>query len=122
MSNEGGKPEFVFHITERSTFNAALETGVYEAPSLKAEGFIHCSKREQIERTASRFFRGKSGLVLLCIDAEKLGAALRFEPADGELFPHCYVGIAVEGIVAVIEFPCDGNGEFGVPEEVALLR
>ncbi|HEY4104013.1 MAG TPA: DUF952 domain-containing protein [Polyangiaceae bacterium] len=121
MSIEGGKPGFVFHITERSAFSAALETGVYEAPSLKSEGFIHCSTRAQIARTAVRFFRGRRGLVLLCIEATPLGDALRFEPADEELFPHCYAGIAVEQIVAVIEFPCDANGEFVLPEEIEMF-
>src|SRR3954471_2886405 len=96
----------VFHITERSAYAAALESGKYEAESLVTQGFIHCSKREQILRTAGRFYGGKANLVLLCIDASLLGPALRFEAADGEQFPHCYAAIPLEAIVAGIDFPC----------------
>jgi uncharacterized protein (DUF952 family) len=72
-------------------------------------------------RTANRFFGGRSGLVLLCIDAAQLGAALRFESADGELFPHCYGKVPLEAIVAAIDFPCRSNGGFALPEELAVF-
>jgi uncharacterized protein (DUF952 family) len=111
----------VFHITERSAFAAALESGTYEAESLQREGFIHCSKRSQVLRSAARFFGGRSGLVLLCIDAERLGSLLRYEGADGEEFPHCYGPIPLEAIPAVIDFPCRPDGSFELPLEVELL-
>jgi uncharacterized protein (DUF952 family) len=117
---EGG-PQHVFHITERSLFAAALETGAYESDSLKTEGFVHCSTREQILRTAARFFAGRSGLVILCIDAALLGMQLRYETADGEAFPHCYGVIPLDAIPAVIDFPCRADGGFDLPEELGVF-
>jgi uncharacterized protein (DUF952 family) len=111
----------VFHITERSAFAAALESGAYEAESLQREGFIHCSTITQVLRSAARFFGGRTGLVLLCIDAERLGALLRYEAADGEPFPHCYGPIPLEAIPAVIDFPCRPDGSFELPQELELL-
>jgi len=118
---EGGSPRYVFHLTARAAYAAAFDAGVYEAPSLISEGFIHCSTGAQIARTAERFYRARSGLVILCLEAEKLGAALKYEPAHGELFPHVYGGIAVESIVAVIDFPCRADGGFDLPEELAVF-
>ena len=112
----------VFHITERSAFAAALEVGKYETNSLTSEGFIHCSTRDQIQRSAARFFAGQKGLVLLCISVEPLGAALRYEVADGESFPHCYGPIPLEAIPAVIDFPCRADGSFEMPAELALFQ
>jgi uncharacterized protein (DUF952 family) len=114
-------PEHIFHITERSAFAASLEMGVYETESLKTEGFVHCSTREQIARTAARFFAGRSGLVILCIEAARLGERLRYEVADGEAFPHCYSVIPLDAIVAVIDFPCRPDGGFDVPEELGVF-
>ena len=111
----------VFHITERSTFAAALESGSYSVDSLEREGFIHCSTRAQVLRTAARFFGGQSGLVLLCIDASRLGSLLRYEAADGESFPHCYGAIPLETIPAVIDFPCGADGSFELPKELELF-
>jgi len=116
-----GTPSHIFHITERSLFSVALETGAYEAENLKSEGFVHCSTREQILRTAGRFFAGRSGLVLLCIEASQLAELVRYEAADGELFPHCYGAIPLSAIPAVIDFPCRSDGGFDLPEELALF-
>ncbi|HEX2672549.1 MAG TPA: DUF952 domain-containing protein [Polyangiaceae bacterium] len=111
----------VFHITERGAFSAALEAGSYAAGSLEREGFIHCSTRAQIRRTAARFFGGRTGLVLLCIDAARIAAQLRYEAADGEAFPHCYGAIPLEAIPAVIDFPCRSDGSFDLPPELELF-
>jgi len=75
-----------------------------------------------VPRTASRFFAGRSGLVVLCIDAGRLGRALRFEPAHDELFPHCYSAIPLEAIVAAIDFPCRSDGSFELPDELELFK
>ncbi len=112
----------VFHITERGTFAGALEAGSYEATSLHSEGFIHLSTREQLPRTAARFYAGRPGLVILCIAASALGDALRYEPADGESFPHCYGRLPLEAILAVVDFPCRPDGSFELPEELELFR
>lgn len=111
----------VFHITERGAFAAALEAGAYTAESLEREGFIHCSTRAQVLRTAARFFGGRTGLVLLCVEAERIAALLRYEAADGEAFPHCYGAIPLEAIPAVIDFPCRPDGSFELPPELELF-
>ena len=111
----------VFHIVPRSVFAVALEAGAYDADTLRSEGFIHCSTRGQVLRTAGRFFGGRTGLVLLCIDAERLGDLLRYEAADGESFPHCFGPIPLDAIPAVIDFPCRPDGSFELPQELELF-
>lgn len=111
----------VFHITERSAFAAALEDGRYTAQSLEQEGFIHCSTRDQVLRSAARFFGGRTGLVLLCIDAQRIASLLRYEAADGEAFPHCYGPIPLDSIPAVFDFPCRPDGSFDAPPELELF-
>lgn len=91
----------IFHITSSDAWRAALAAGSYSAPSLAAEGFIHCSTAAQVERTYARFFRGLHDLVILTIDTAKLDSALRYDPADGELFPHVYGPISVGAVAAV---------------------
>jgi uncharacterized protein (DUF952 family) len=113
--------QHVFHITERGAFAAALESGAYEAESLHSEGFIHCSTRAQILRSAARFFGGRAGLILLCIEAERLGPLLRYEAADSEVFPHCYGPIPLAAIPAVIDFPCRPDGSFELPQELDIF-
>ena len=111
----------VFHITERGAFAAALESGAYEAESLESEGFIHCSTRAQILRSAARFFGGEPGWSCCVSTPCAWRPALRYEAADGEAFPHCYGPIPLEAIPAVIDFPCRPDGSFELPPELELF-
>lgn len=61
------------------------------APVDVADGFVHFSTAAQAAETAAKHFSGACGLVLLALDADTLGAALRWEPSrGGALFPHLY--------------------------------
>jgi len=95
----------LFHITTQAALDAARVAGVYRAASLETEGFIHLSTREQWRGTHERFFRGQHGLVLLEIAPERLDAEVRFEPADGQLFPHLFGALPMKAVVAVHPLP-----------------
>lgn len=117
----------ILHITTRAAWDAACAAGSYRAPSLEHEGFLHCSTPAQAVGTADRYFRGRSDLVLLCIDESRL-ADVRYEPPatiggpdprTGERFPHVYGPLALDAVVRVVPFPCNGDGSFALPADAA---
>jgi uncharacterized protein (DUF952 family) len=120
----GGQKDYLgcrmgfFHITTREDWAAAADAGVYRPDSLAAEGFIHLSNERQWLATANRFYRGRSGLVLLCIDPGRLHARVVLEPADGDLFPHLYGALNLDAVVDVFDLPVQGDGTIGVPERM----
>ena len=119
----------ILHITTRAAWDAARAAGSYRAPSLDAEGFIHCSTPAQTVATANRYFRGRGDLVLLCIDESRL-ADVRYEPPAviggapdpraGELFPHAYGPLALDAVVRVVPFPCNPDGSFALPADATV--
>jgi uncharacterized protein (DUF952 family) len=108
----------IFHITTRDNWKRAEAERIYRAESLPTEGFIHCSTREQVVRTADRFFRGRRGLVLLSIDTERVAPEIRYENSegDGQMFPHVYGELNTDAVTRVSEFEPDGEGLFALPE------
>lgn len=106
------QPEWVVHLCEKEAWQAALEQGYYRAASLDEVGFIHCSRPDQVRGVANRYYSGCTNLVLLWIDPNRLGASLRWEAADGDLFPHIYGQLNLEAIRAVVDFPADQDGHF----------
>jgi uncharacterized protein (DUF952 family) len=92
----------LFHITTRDAWRHALEIGRYAPASLAAEGFIHLSTEAQWPRTRERWFRDARDLVLLVIDPDRAGV-VRYEPADGDVFPHLYNALDVAAVVGVQE-------------------
>jgi uncharacterized protein (DUF952 family) len=114
----------VFHIATRAEWEVALAAGVYRTGSLDAEGFIHCSTAAQVAATANRLFAGRTDLVLLFIDGERLGGALRFEPvADppGAVFPHVFAPIDLGAVFEVVALEPAPDGHFDIPPEVTAL-
>lgn len=126
----------ILHITSRERWQAAQAPGEYRDPSLEKEGFIHTSTSEQVVRTGNRFYQGQSGLVLLCIDTDKLKARWVFEDASHpapvadetipnrpEQFPHIYGPLNVDAVVGVVDFVAEPDGLFVLPSGVqAYLR
>ena len=107
----------IYHITRKSDWNAALAAGTYAADTLATEGFIHCSTARQVIATANRIFKGRRDLVLLCVDTDKVDAAIRYENLEGgtDLFPHVYGALAISSIAAVHDFPPQADGSFTMP-------
>ena len=82
-----------------------------------ADGFIHFSTKEQVSETARRHFAGQPGLVLVAVDPEVLGDALKWEPSrGGDLFPHLYDVLSADAATSVAPLPLDEGGAHRFPE------
>lgn len=82
----------IYKILAGDAWKTALAKGRFEGAGVDlSDGFIHFSTADQMDETARRHFAGQSGLVVLEIEADDLGAELRWEPSrGGDLFPHLY--------------------------------
>ncbi len=117
--------EKLYHIAAARDWEAARRQGYYAPPSLEAEGFIHCSRRDQVLAVAATFYAGRRDLVLLRIDPARLGAELRWEPPAGgppqgltaeDRFPHLYGALNLDAVEAVLPFQPAADGTFSWPE------
>ncbi|MDI6823529.1 MAG: DUF952 domain-containing protein [Bacillota bacterium] len=116
---KGMDPGVILHITTREAWEDALRQGEYRAASLQEQGFIHCSTPRQVVRVANVLFRGQEGLILLCIDPDRLRAQVRWEAlGTEEPFPHVYGPLNLEAVVRVVDFPAGEEGFFDLPESV----
>jgi uncharacterized protein (DUF952 family) len=110
----------ILHITSGDAWAQAQQAGLYQGDTLATEGFIHCSTRQQVVRTADKYFRGQTGLVLLCIDSELVGPEIRYEASEpGEMFPHIYGPLNVDAVIDAVPFEPDGDGLFHLPEAIS---
>lgn len=107
----------IFHITKRAEWERAEREGIYRTPTLASEGFIHCSRSEQVIRIANTLFAGQTGLVLLEIDTRRVGAEIRHENCEGgqELFPHIYGDLDLGSVVRVSALEPGEDGRFAMP-------
>jgi uncharacterized protein (DUF952 family) len=121
----GAKPRgktaamLIFKIFRRPEWDAFRAAGATKgAPVDLVDGFIHFSTAEQVAETAARHFAVESDLVLVAVEAERLGAALRWEPSrGGALFPHLYRALSLGDVVWDKSLPLGATGHI-FPEGV----
>jgi uncharacterized protein (DUF952 family) len=88
----------IFRRPEWDAFKAAGETR--GAPIDLADGYIHLSTPAQVAETAAKWFASESDLVLVALDPDRLGPALKWEPSrGGQLFPHLYRMLRLDEVV-----------------------
>lgn len=104
----------IAHLASKNDWVQAAWTEEYRHPTLETEGYIHASSFEQVIETANRHFAGREDLVLLCVDATRLRAELRWEPAPdvGELFPHIYGPLDTAAVSQALELVPGDGGRF----------
>ena len=110
----------VYKICPRPLWRAAEAEGRFGgAPVDRADGFIHFSTAAQVAETAARHFAGQDDLLLLAVEADRLGDALRYEPSrGGALFPHLYGDLPLDAVVTVEELPIGPDGRHTFPEGI----
>ena len=84
------------------------------APVDLADGFVHFSTADQAVETATKHFAGEDGLVLLALNADTLGDALKWEVSrGGALFPHLYAPLRLRDVLWSKPLPLvDGSHVF----------
>lgn len=98
-------------------WRAAAGTGRYDGPAEdRGDGFLHFSTAAQIVESARRHRAGQAGLVLISVEAERLGNRLRWEESrGGDLFPHLYGPLFLDEVAEVVPLPLGPGGEHVFP-------
>jgi uncharacterized protein (DUF952 family) len=110
-------PERIFHIATAADWRRALDSGTYTTStvgrSLAEEGFIHASRRNQVQGVFDRYYRGlREPLVLLTIDTSRLSDAhVVVEPVGDDTYPHVYGPINRRAVVDVTPLSRRGGTE-----------
>jgi uncharacterized protein (DUF952 family) len=110
----------IYKICPGSAWREAERQGVYRGSADDArDGFIHFSTASQVVGTARKHFFGQTELLLIAVDADGLGEALRWERSrNDELFPHLYGDLDLGAVIEVLDMPVRADGTHDIPELV----
>ena len=108
----------IYKIVPREIWQEARSSGVFRGAAIDLDdGYIHFSTAAQAVETAARHFAGVENLLLVAVDTDALGAALRFEPSrGGDLFPHLYANLPLDAVLWEKPLPLGADGQHVFPE------
>lgn len=107
----------LYKICPAPLWRDAEKSGVFRGSDVDLrDGFIHFSTAGQAEETAARHFAGQHDLLLIAVDGERLGPALKWEPSrGGALFPHLYGPLPLSAVIGVAALPLGADGRHAFP-------
>ncbi len=102
----------IYKIVPATLWRAAERAGVFRGAGVDiVDGFIHFSNASQVEETAARHSAGQRDLLLVAVDAERLGPRLKWERSrGGDLFPHLYGPLPHAAVLHVDPLPLSADG------------
>lgn len=109
---------YIYHITEKTTWECAISAGEYKPINFELDGFIHCSTKEQVIQVANRFYSNSQDLLLLWIDEEMVIPEIIYENLEGGVqeFPHIYGLLNLDAVQKVTSLLKNVNGIYIFPE------
>jgi uncharacterized protein (DUF952 family) len=107
----------LYKICPAALWREAEGAGVFRGSAVDLrDGFIHFSTAAQVAETAARHFAGASDLVLVQVDAGRLGDRVKWEPSrGGALFPHLYGTLDLTAVTWVAPLPLGPDGRHRFP-------
>ncbi|HWS08839.1 MAG TPA: DUF952 domain-containing protein [Xanthobacteraceae bacterium] len=108
----------IYKICEQTAWHAAEAAGGFSGSDVdQRDGFIHFSTAAQVAGTAAKHFAGQHGLVLVAVDGDALGPALKWERSRGnDLFPHLYAALPLSAVRWAQPLPDEVDGRRAFPE------
>jgi len=107
----------IFKICHHDEWKQAERAGRYDGTAKdKEDGFLHFSTSGQLIGTLEKWYADADDLVLVAVEGDALGDALRWEPSrDGALFPHLYGTLPLSAVKWTGEIGRETEGRFVVP-------
>ena len=111
--------QLIYHVCEAEEWFLAKISGIYSGSSQdQKDGFIHFSSGLQVIGSVEKHRAGQDNLILLEVDAQKLGSALKWELSrNDEKFPHLYGDLPVAAVTRSFALTLNPNGTHLFPKD-----
>jgi uncharacterized protein (DUF952 family) len=110
----------IYHMAHSADWAAAKAGAPYAGSADdRRDGFIRFSTAEQVAESAAKHRAGQENLILVAVEAAKLGAALRWEEGRrGQAFPHLYGPLPLDAVVKTTPLPLGSDGRHVFPAHI----
>lgn len=111
----------IYHLSTPGEWASAQVAGDLTSSSrdrtLEEEGFIHCSRADQVAGVLERYYDGAGPLLILSVDTDLLTSPWQDdEIAPRVFYPHVYGPINVAAVVAVTPLDPAADGAYELPD------
>lgn len=104
----------IYLLMTPDDFARATDKGTWVPDSFKVEGFIHASPADQLTRVANKHYSRFDELCVVTLQADRVHAEIRWEPAAGSLYPHIYGPLNMDAVEEISTARKGEDGRFAI--------
>jgi uncharacterized protein (DUF952 family) len=110
---------FIYKICLIDEWKAAKKIGKFRGTKKDLiDGYIHFSKKEQLNSTLKKYFFNKNKLMLLKVEVSNL-KNLKWEKSETEeLFPHLYSILNLRNVKNIFKIILNNDGNHKLPQNL----
>lgn len=110
----------IYKICDEALWREAEAAGEFLGAEIDLQdGYIHFSAASQAKETAAKHFAGRNNLLLIAVDEQKMGDALKWEASrGGDLFPHLYGNLSTSDVEWAVPLPLQKDGSHAFPDNM----
>ena len=108
--------KFIYKICKISEWSGAKKDGIFIGTKKDlSDGFIHFSKKNQVQSTLKKYFLNKGKLILLKIDISKLNHLIIEKSSNNNFFPHLYCSLNLKRVKKTYKIIIKKDGQHILP-------
>ena len=109
----------VYKILSSQDWSIAEQLGHTKTALDEGDGYVHLSTREQVHETLLLHYPGQEQVRLLEYIVEEMGQPIRWEESrGGQLFPHLYSTLMIDGANRIWTLTLDASGVPKLPADI----
>lgn len=115
------EPDVLLHLITVEGWARAQGAGGIEPGPEGGHKFVHLSAPHQVHLPADRLFAGRSDVLLLVLDPDRLEGEVRWEPGvpgdpEAMTFPHLYGRLPVAAVTRIVPYAAGPDGTYAPPD------
>ncbi|MCM8535321.1 MAG: DUF952 domain-containing protein [Lentisphaeraceae bacterium] len=106
--------KFIYLLSSNKEYDEAKELGFLFRESLKLEGFIHASSKDQLNRVANKYYKETVKPLVIIVEQNAVSPEVKWETAAGSLYPHIYGPLNMNAVSEVIPISLNSDGIYDI--------
>ncbi|MFN3212574.1 MAG: DUF952 domain-containing protein [Henriciella sp.] len=111
----------VYKILSAADWQVAEQLGHTQTALDEGDGYVHLSSRAQVAETLALHYFKQTEVRLLEYIAEEMNGPIRWEESrGGQLFPHLYAALRIDGAKRIWTLDLDTEGVPKLPQDIDI--
>lgn len=112
----------IFSIVDAQAWTTAKKAGSFQGERFAKTGYVDAQgSTAQVEYVANKYWKGKTGVQVLCIDKSKVKPEIKMETSSSGTYPHIYGALNADAVTQAVDLAAKADGTYAAPAAISCI-